>query len=137
MINQAILVGRLTKDPDLKYSASGTAVCNFTLAIDRGFKNQAGEKETDFINVTTFKKTAENTANYTKKGSIVGVTGRIQVRNYEKDGKKVYITEVVANEVKFIGGKSEGEQQPRRSTNNDPFTNNSFDDTDISDSLPF
>ncbi|WP_077619855.1 single-stranded DNA-binding protein [Bacillus sinesaloumensis] len=106
MMNQVILVGRLTKDPDLRYTQEGKAVAHVTLAVSRNFKSAAGSIETDFVNCTLWQKTAENTANYCKKGSILGVTGRIQTRNYQNnEGKRVYVTEVLADSVKFLGGK--------------------------------
>jgi single-strand DNA-binding protein len=105
MINQVTLVGRLTKDPELKYLPSGIAVTNLTLAVNRTFTNAQGEREADFINIVVFRKVAEATANHTTKGSLVGVTGSIQTRNYEKDGKRVYITEVLADAVQFLEPK--------------------------------
>ncbi|MCD7034623.1 single-stranded DNA-binding protein [Metabacillus sp. GX 13764] len=106
MINHVTLVGRLTRDPELKYLADGSPVSNITLAVSRNFKNAAGEIDTDFVNCTIWRKTAENTANYCRKGSIVGVTGRIQTRHYEStEGKRVYVTEVVADSVRFMSGK--------------------------------
>jgi len=106
MINQVILVGRLTRDPDLKYTQDGQAVANVTLAVNRNYKSTAGEIEADFVNCTLWRKTAENTANYCKKGSIIGVSGRIQTRNYENtEGRRIYVTEVVAESVKFMGGR--------------------------------
>lgn len=122
MINQVVLVGRLTKAVDLRYTQSGHAVASFTIAVDRPFKNAQGEKETDFINGNVWKKQAENMANYTDKGSLVGITGRIQVRNYEKDGKRVYVTEVVAENVKFLSQKSTNQEQSQHTKpTNDPF----------------
>ncbi|RAK19838.1 single-strand binding protein [Anoxybacillus vitaminiphilus] len=107
MINQVILVGRLTKDPELRYTADGKAVVNVTLAVSRNFRNADGIIDTDFVNCTLWRRVAENTANYCRKGSIIGVTGRIQTRNYEnQDGKRVYVTEVVAESVRFMGGKT-------------------------------
>jgi single-strand DNA-binding protein len=107
MINQVILVGRLTKDPELRYTPDGQAVANVTLAVSRNFKSHAGEIEADFVNCTLWRKTAENTANYCKKGSIVGVSGRIQTRNYaNNEGQRVFVTEVLADSVKFMGGRS-------------------------------
>ncbi|MBA2871263.1 single-strand DNA-binding protein [Anoxybacillus calidus] len=107
MINQVILVGRLTKDPELRYTADGTAVANVTLAVNRNFRNANGMVDTDFVNCTLWRRVAENTANYCRKGSIIGVTGRIQTRNYEnQEGKRVYVTEVVAESVRFMGGKT-------------------------------
>lgn len=101
------MVGRLTKDPDLKYTASGAAVARFTLAVNRNFSNTNGEKETDFINCTVWRKQAENTANFLKKGSLAGVEGRIQTGSYEgQDGKRVYTTEVVCDSVQFLEPKN-------------------------------
>ena len=120
MINRTILVGRLTKDPDLKYTAQGTPVATFTLAVNRTFSNQQGEKEADFINIVVWRKQAENAANYLKKGNLAGVDGRIQTRNYEgQDGKRVYITEVVAESVQFLEPKgSQGQGNTNTSSNN-------------------
>jgi single-strand DNA-binding protein len=114
MLNSVILIGRLTKDPELRYTPSGQAVTTFTLAVDRGYQNQQGQKETDFINIVTWAKQAENVANYVKKGRLVAVEGRIQTRNYENnEGKKVYVTEVVAENVKFLeSAKDRGGDAP-------------------------
>ncbi|ANU20808.1 single-stranded DNA-binding protein [Planococcus plakortidis] len=107
MINRVVLVGRLTKDPDLRYTPSGAAVARFTLAVNRTFSNAQGEREADFINCTVWRKQAENTANFLKKGSLAGVEGRIQTGSYEgQDGKRVYTTEVVADSVQFLEPKS-------------------------------
>lgn len=107
MINRVVLVGRLTRDPELRYTPSGVAVATFTLAVNRNFLNQQGEREADFINCVTWRRQAENVANYVKKGSLVGVDGRIQTRNYEgQDGKRVYVTEVVADSVQFLEPRS-------------------------------
>ena len=117
MINNVVLVGRLTKDCDLKYTSSGTAVGTFTLAVNRQFTNQAGEREADFINCVIWRKSAENFANFTRRGALVGITGRIQTRNYEgNDGKRVYITEVVADNFTLLEPKQTTEQRPREST---------------------
>src|SRR5690625_4063236 len=98
MINNVTIVGRLTKDVDLRYSQNGKAIANFTVACNRSFKNAQGQNEADFINTVQFGKGAESTANYMRKGSLVGVTGRIQTRNYENnEGRRIYITEVVAD----------------------------------------
>ncbi|WP_246942852.1 single-stranded DNA-binding protein [Bacillus pinisoli] len=108
MINKVILVGRLAKNPELKYLEDGKAVATVTLAVSRNFKNQQGDYDTDFISCTLWQKNAENTANYCKKGSVIGVTGRIQTRSYEnQEGTKVYVTEVVAEGVKFLSTKKE------------------------------
>src|SRR5690625_600612 len=96
MMNRAVLVGRLTRDPDLRYTPNGVAVANFTLAVNRSFTNQQGERDADFINCVTWRRQAENLTQYMKKGGQVGVDGRIQTRTYEdQDGKTVYVTEVV------------------------------------------
>lgn len=110
-MNRVVLVGRLTKDPDLRYTPNGAAVATFTLAVNRTFTNQQGEREADFINCVVWRKPAENVANYLKKGSLAGVDGRIQTRNFEgQDGKRVYITEVVADSVQFLEPRSAGSQ---------------------------
>ncbi|HBI6622270.1 TPA: single-stranded DNA-binding protein [Listeria monocytogenes] len=107
MMNRVVLVGRLTKDPDLRYTPAGAAVATFTLAVNRPFKNAQGEQEADFINCVVWRKPAENVANFLKKGSMAGVDGRVQTRNYEdKDGKRVFVTEVVAESVQFLEPKN-------------------------------
>jgi single-strand DNA-binding protein len=115
MLNRVVLVGRLTKDPELKYTPSGVAVANFTLAVNRPFSNQQGEKETDFINCVVWRKPAENVANYLKKGSLAGVDGRLQTRSYENNqGQRVYVTEVTAESVQFLEPKGGGQQQQQK-----------------------
>ncbi len=107
MLNRVVLVGRLTKDPDLRYTANGTAVANFTVAVNRPFSNQQGDREADFINCVIWRKQAENLANYMGKGSLIGVDGRIQTRSYDgQDGKRVYVTEVVADTVQFLESRN-------------------------------
>jgi len=107
MINRVVLVGRLTRDPDLRYTPNGIPVATFTLAVNRPFSNQQGEREADFINCVVWRKPAENVANFLKKGSLAGVDGRLQTRSYEaQDGRKVYVTEVVADSVQFLEPKS-------------------------------
>lgn len=102
MMNRSILVGRLTKDPELRFTPNGVAVSTFTLAVNRAFSNN-GEREADFINCVVWRKAAENAANYLKKGSLAGVDGRIQTRHYDgQDGKRVYVTEVIAESVQFL-----------------------------------
>ena len=119
MMNRVVLVGRLTKDPDLKYTPSGVAVATFTLAVNRQFSNQSGEREADFINCVVWRKPAENVSNFLKKGSLAGVDGRIQTRNFEgQDGKRVYVTEVVAESVQFLEPRGGGEQQNNQSNTN-------------------
>ncbi len=112
MTNRAVLVGRLTKDPELRFTPNGIAVTTFTLAVNRPFKNANGEQEADFINIVVWKKAAKNVANYTSKGSLVAIDGRIQTRSYEnKDGQRVYVTEVVADSVQFLETKKREAQQ--------------------------
>lgn len=107
MLNSVVLVGRLTKDPELRYTNNSKAVASFTLAVDRPFTNQQGEREADFIPIVVWGKAAENCTNYLVKGSLVAVEGRMQVRNYEnKEGKRVYVTEVVAENVRFLDKKN-------------------------------
>lgn len=106
MINRVVLVGRLTKDPELKFTPNGIAVATFTLAVNRQFSNQQGEREADFLNIVVWRKAAENVANYLKKGSLAGVDGRIQVRTYEQDGKRQYFTEIVADNVQFLESRN-------------------------------
>ncbi|WML50381.1 single-stranded DNA-binding protein [Neobacillus sp. PS3-34] len=106
MMNRVVLVGRLTKDPELRYTPNGVPVATFTLAVNRPFSSQSGEREADFINCVVWRKPAENVANFLKKGSLAGVDGRIQTRNYEgQDGKRVYVTEVQAESVQFLEPK--------------------------------
>ncbi|HEM5056639.1 TPA: single-stranded DNA-binding protein [Streptococcus suis] len=104
MINNVVLVGRLTRDVELRYTPSNQAVATFTLAVNRNFKNQAtGEREADFINCVIWNKQAENLANWTKKGHLIGITGRIQTRSYEnQQGQRVYVTEVVAESFQLL-----------------------------------
>jgi single-strand DNA-binding protein len=109
MMNRVVLVGRLTKDPELRYTPNGVPVATFTLAVNRSFTNQAGEREADFINCVVWRKPAENVANFLKKGSLAGVDGRVQTRNYEgSDGKRVYVTEIMAESVQFLEPKNSG-----------------------------
>lgn len=116
MINNVTVVGRLTRAVDLRYTSNGTAYASFTLATDRDFKNQNGERETDFINCVMWRKPAENLANYTKKGSLIGIEGRIQTRNYDnQQGQKVYVTEVLAERFHFL--------ESSKTANNDVLSN--------------
>lgn len=161
-MNKVILIGRLTKDPELRHTGSGMAVCQITVAINRMGTNQNGDRLTDFINVVVWDKQAENVSKYLSKGRLVAVDGRIQTRNYDgADGKKVYVTEVVASNVQFLESKSASTNdttsnnvspfdfennnssqpqtisQPTVEIDNDPFAN--FGESiDISDNdLPF
>jgi single-strand DNA-binding protein len=113
MLNQVVLIGRLTRDPELRYTpGNGVPVTTFTLAVDRPFTNQQGEREADFINIVTWRKLAENCANYLQKGSLAAVAGRLQIRSYEdSQGIKRKVAEVVADNVRFLdrGGRSSDE----------------------------
>lgn len=128
MINRAVLTGRVTRDPELRYTTSGTAVVSFTLAVDRQFRNQNGDRDADFVNCVIWRKSAENFSNFTHKGSLVGVEGRIQTRNYEnQQGNRVYVTEVVVDNFALLeprqnGGMNQGgQQQPFNNGSNQPF----------------
>ncbi|SDN88029.1 single-strand DNA-binding protein [Enterococcus faecalis] len=121
MINNVTLVGRLTKDPDLRYTQSGTAVGQFTLAVNRNFTNQQGDREADFINCVIWRKAAESFANYARKGTLIGLTGRIQTRNYDnQQGQRVYVTEIVVENFQLLESKEVNEQ--RRSSKPDQAT---------------
>lgn len=112
MINNVVLVGRMTKDADLQYTASNIAVATFNLAVNRNFKNNNGEREADFINCVIWRQQAENLANWAKKGALVGITGRMQTRNYEnQQGQRVYVTEVVADSFQLLGSRNTQEQR--------------------------
>lgn len=112
MINNTVLVGRLTKDPELRYTASGTAVATFTLAVNRSFTNQNGEREADFINCVIWKKPAETMGKYAKKGTLIGIVGRIQSRNYEnQQGQRVYVTEVVVGNFQLLESRQQSDQR--------------------------
>jgi single-strand DNA-binding protein len=111
MLNRVILIGRLTKDPELKYTPNGVAVASFTLAVDRFRTNAQGEREADFIPIVVWQKQAENCANYLSKGSLAAVDGRMQVRSYDgKDGQRRWVTEVIAESVRFLDKK--GDSKP-------------------------
>ena len=112
MLNRIVLIGRLTKDPELRYTQSGKAVCAFTLAVDRPYVGADGNKETDFINIVVWNKLGENCAQYLGKGKLAAVDGRLQIRSYDgQDGQRRYVTEVIADNVRFLSPKSEGSQQ--------------------------
>lgn len=148
MINRVVLIGRMTKDVELRYTQSGTAVGSLTLAVNRPFKNNDGERKADFINAVIWRKTAENLANFTGKGAQVAIEGRLQTRNYENNqGQRVYVTEVVVDNFSLFESKAEadkrraenGSSQPAHQPNNNPFGQSANDgEIDISDEdLPF
>ena len=119
MINNVVLVGRITKDIDLRMSESGKAYTNFTLAVNRAFKGQDGQQQADFISCKTFNKQAENLARYCGKGSLIAVVGSIQVSNFQgKDGNTIYRTEVIANNIQFLDTRNQGQQQQQPTNNN-------------------
>lgn len=132
MINDVVLIGRLTRDPDLRTTGSGISVATFTLAVDRQYTNSQGERGADFINCVIWRKAAENFVNFTSKGSLVGIQGRLQSRSYDnKDGQRVYVTEVVVDNFSFL--ESRRERENRQATgggnfapqgNDAPSTNN-------------
>lgn len=107
MINNVVLVGRLTKDLDLRYTPSGTAVATFSMAVNRQFTNNEGKRDADFINCVIWRKPAESMANFTRKGSLVGIEGRIQTRSYDnQQGQRVYVTEVIVESFSLLEPKS-------------------------------
>lgn len=127
MINRTILVGRLTRDPELRYTNGGAAVATFTIAVNRQFTNQNGEREADFISCVIWRKAAENFANFTHKGSLVGIDGRIQTRNYEnQQGVRVYVTEVVVENFSLLESRVESErhQSANGGSGNNNYNNN-------------
>ncbi len=161
MINRTVLVGRLVRDPEYRTTPSGVQVATFTLAVNRTFTNQQGEREADYINCVVFRKTAENVNQYLSKGKLAGVDGRLQSRSYEnKEGQKVFVTEVVCDNVQFLEPKDsqngsnsyqngtsyqkgnnytqnnqnvqQGQNKAKYDQQNNPFNNGSnFDDTDL------
>lgn len=103
MLNKVILIGRLTRDPELRYTPNGAAIASFAIAVERNYSNQQGEREVDYINIVAWRKLAENCANNLGKGRLVAIDGRLQVRSYETpEGEKRRVTEVVAEDVRFL-----------------------------------
>ena len=120
-MNKVLLIGRLTANPELRYTTSNNAVTTFSIAIDRNFKNEDGNKEADFINIVAWNKKAELIHQYLKKGDRIGISGRLQVRKYQNErGENRYVTEVVADEVEFLNSKKSGldEKSPVKSEDN-------------------
>lgn len=145
LINNVVLVGRLTKDPDLRYTSSGTAVATFTLAVNRNFTSQNGNREADFINCVIWRKSAETLANYARKGTLLGVTGRIQTRSYDnQQGQRVYVTEVVAENFQLLESRAASEnrqqtggyQSSGQSTNDFGGSNNYNQTSQSSNGMP-
>ncbi|WP_445622517.1 single-stranded DNA-binding protein [Lacticaseibacillus paracasei] len=161
MLNSVSLTGRLTRDADLRYTQSGTAAGSFTLAVDRKFKSKNGERETDFISCVIWRKSAENFANFTKKGSLVGVEGHIQTRTYDNaQGQKVFVTEVIVENFALLESRQASQNSPKsqqtanasatettntsqttpntsRANTTDPFANNGQPIDIQDDDLPF
>ncbi|MFD2923833.1 single-stranded DNA-binding protein [Halobacillus naozhouensis] len=147
MLNRVVLVGRLTKDPDLRYTPNGVAVANFTVAVNRPFSNNQGDRDADFINCVVWRRAAENLANFMSKGSLIGVDGRLQSRSFDnQEGKRVFVTEVVADSVQFLeskgasqgGGGQQGSgfqpnQNQQQQGNNFGSNNNKKDDDPFAD----
>ncbi|MES5810693.1 single-stranded DNA-binding protein [Mammaliicoccus sciuri] len=127
MINRVVLVGRLTKNPEYRVTPSGVQVATFTLAINRTYTNQQGEREADFINCVVFRRPAENVNNYLSKGSLAGVEGRLQSRSYEnQEGRRVYVTEVVCDSVQFLEPKGANQRQSGNDNQSYNQNNNEF-----------
>ncbi len=152
-MNKVFLIGRLVRDPELRYTGTNIPVATFSLAVNRPFTAQSGERETDFINIVVWRKQAENVKNYLNQGSQVAIDGRIQTRTYDdQNGQKRYITEVVADNVQFLDTKASKEQRQaspevnpydfaqdteKESTNNDPFKDFGDEIKIEDDDLPF
>ncbi len=138
-MNQVNLTGRLSRDVELRYTQSGKAVGTGSIAVTRKFKSASGERETDFINAVIWRKAAENFANFTHKGSLVAIEGRLQTRNYEDgNGKRVYVTEVIADNFSLLEKKSDSQQSAPKSQAPDPFANSGNKPIDIDpNDLPF
>ncbi len=155
-MNKVFLIGRLTRDPELRYTDSNIPVATFSIAVNRNFTNQSGEREADFINIRVWRKQAENIKNFLKKGSQVAIDGRIQTSSYEKDGVKRYNTEVVADNVQFLDSKNSRDngmdsvgagdnvspsdfasQMPTTDVKNDPFADFGASIEINDDELPF
>ena len=142
-MNKAILVGRLTKDPELKTTGSGVSVCSFTIAVNRRFRNAEGNYDADFINCVAWRQQAEFLSKYFSKGRMVGICGSIQTRNYDRDGQRVYVTEVVAEEVSFVESKSSSDSSAQGTPSANNLNTGSFGADDgfipmpADDDLPF
>jgi len=126
-MNKVILIGRLVRDPELRTTTGGLANCNFSIAVDRGFANQQGERTTDFINCVAWRKQAENLTKFCKKGTQIAIEGRIQTRTYDApDGNRRYITEVVADIITFLSPKSSGQESNYNSSSNISYAPNNY-----------
>ncbi|MBU1141253.1 MAG: single-stranded DNA-binding protein [Firmicutes bacterium] len=141
MINRVILVGRITKDPEVKSTQSNIPVVSFTLAVNRQFTDQSGERQADFIQCVVWRKQAENLARYVKKGALLGIEGRIQTRQYEADNGTRYVTEVVCDSVQFLESKGDSGNETTNQKENDTAENDEFYETSkqlaAEEDLPF
>lgn len=150
MLNKVILMGRITRDLELKYTQNNTAVCSFSVAVDRRFARQGEERQTDFINVVAWRQQAEFVAKYFGKGRMINVVGSLQTRSWDdQNGQKRYVTEVVADEINFCGdSRPSGDNNMQQSSqpaysnpapqyNNSPSQTDGFEPIDIDDDLPF
>ena len=136
MTNRVVLIGRLTKDPDLKYSESNLPVLRFTIAVNRTFTDQNGQRQADFINCVAFRKQAENMARFLGRGSQIAVEGRIQTRNYQgKDGNTVYVTEVVAESVQFLESKNSPYSRQNNGFDSMSFNTNQYNNFNTNSSI--
>ncbi len=137
-MNKVILIGRLTKEPELRTTANGVSVASFTVAVNRRYKNSDGNYDADFINCVAFKNTAEFVCKNFGKGQQIGIVGSIQTRNYDdKDGKKVYVTEVAVDEAYFCGDRVKTAEKPISPPNYTPTAKDGFVPIDDNDDLPF
>ncbi len=135
-MNRCILIGNLTKDPELRSTPNGVSVCTFSIGVSRRFQNQNGERETDFFNIVVWRKQGENAAKYLRKGSQVAIAGQIQTRSYDgKDGTKKYITEIIAEEVQFL--RSSNNSQGGNSYDAPDSSNDGSQMLEINEDMPF
>lgn len=142
MLNRTILIGRLTKGPELRYTPAGVAVCTFTLAVDRPKRQGQQQSEADFLPIVVWRQAAEASANYLRKGRLTAIEGRIQTRNYENnEGRRVYVTEIHADNVRFLergeGNQNTERQHPDHKPQNDPFPDDGKPIDISDDDLPF
>ena len=138
MLNRIVLIGRLTKAPELRYTQSGKAVCSFTLAVDRPYTGADGNREADFINIVVWNKQGESCAQYLGKGKLAAVDGRLQIRSYEgQDGQRRYVTEVIADNVRFLTPKSEQGQTGAQHSRQEAWVGDEGGYNSSPDNLPF
>ena len=136
-MNKVVIIGRTTKDIEIKATSTGTSVVEFSVAVRRNFKNANGENESDFFNCVAYSKLAETIGRYVKKGDMIGLEGRLQTRNYtNREGKKVYVTEIIAENIEFLQTKKQEEQKPSFA-DDDPFKNANLVEVSDDEGLPF